>query len=663
MIFLSLLFCLIIHFEKTEFSKATITYTNQRTYQIKFPYTSKEDVPPGEYMFKFTIANNFLFSNSISLTADDCIDYIKINQFLLPISRNFFSKCDATQEINLNLSPYKKKGQDYQIEIKINNVQGKVGLKAEYHAHYLRYFLFIVLIACILLLRLSLIAKAIQKKANFFLRKNINEITVFLTGSVFTSILILFPSVIKTQNYYRIILSFSLVLTIALPLAISIFKNLVFGKINSIIFLFAILIYTLGLTKIFYDEHTYDIEGHLSYISFISENGYSPPSSGGWMFYHPSFYYRSAALFTEIMGNSMSDNYDMYLKTLQAFSLLLFTSYCYFALKSYDLLMKKLVRMKTNGVWVSNFVTVCVFLFWPNNAVTSVRIGNDIMVNFLHSISFYFMLKWWYYPKERYFVSSIFFVSLAVWAKTNGLLLLAIISALLILHFFIAYKNKAIKVNYARYTTFLFFSAFCILYLSFYKKIEISNGKAKEELIVGNAHGLGDELRIKNKIGNFSPFNPLDFVKIPYTSALDDTNGRQNFWFYLSKTALYGEFQEKRPLLQSTAQSLSVIFLLLIPFGIWGMIKSLQKFKLFLPFLLCFFTLLLSMVAFRFAYPFSCSNDFRYIYPALIPASLLLGFGCFSLKDSKILYILSILCPIAFVINSIIYYALIVQII
>src|SRR5690606_17293072 len=127
------------------------------------------------------------------------------------------------------------------------------------------------------------------------------------------------------------------------------------------------------------------------------------------------------------------------------------------------------------------------------------------------------------------------------------------------------------------------------------------------------------------------------------------TKGRTNFWFYLFKTSMFGEFDFEKPILRKSASFLSGIFLLLVLLIIVGVYSAKKDFFSYIPFLISLFLFAISMIAFRIDYPYSSSNDFRYIYPVIIPAVSIMGAGMMTIQNLRRFFVLLF----AFIVNSV----------
>ncbi len=155
--------------------------------------------------------------------------------------------------------------------------------------------------------------------------------------------------------------------------------------------------------------------------------------------------------------------------------------------------------------------------------------------------------------------------------------------------------------------------------------------------IVGNASGNDNTVLVRNDPGNFLFFDFKTFLTNPYIDPWHDNLGRQFFWNYLAKTSLFGEFH-----LLSTPKGLwlasiiSACFVALLGFGIRGFWKSRWD-KVQVVLAAQAFLFFAAMITLRLKYPFSCSNDFRYIVPVLLSCLPWVALGFCGVGASRIL--------------------------
>ena len=176
--------------------------------------------------------------------------------------------------------------------------------------------------------------------------------------------------------------------------------------------------------------------------------------------------------------------------------------------------------------------------------------------------------------------------------------------------------------------------------------------------LVGNASGLNGRLKVGNEAFNYIFFDLKSFVTNPYTSAWKEEWGREFFWNYSFKSAMFGEFELVRNATGRTlATFMSVSFLGLMVYAIRGFWKTKLQ--------VIHWILLLQAVAFfaalmvlRIRVPYSCSNDFRYIAPVLLSMLPFMATGI-TLEGASLKWkVLGYALVVAFALSTVILYIL-----
>ncbi|SFA41212.1 hypothetical protein SAMN04488511_102271 [Pedobacter suwonensis] len=649
------LFCIlsfvIINVNRAGFSKVSITSPHSEHKSVGLPFSSSAAGEGGIYVYTLKFFKTRLFNGTLHIIPDDCIEEIVINgKYVPPL---LFSKhsCDNRNGTYLNVGSFTTLGINT-ITLKVRNNQGLYGLNILDTTFYDGYFLLFIFVFFLFFVRYKYLWKSTSNCFHAFCAKNKVIIRVCFLQILVLSSSILLERYVKDTGLLRWILVNQLILIVAVPIIVSVYRNFLFGKTTAGMFLIAFLICLKYLYKLFYDQFSYDVDGHVEYIQYLIERGRAPLPSGGWVFYHPSFYYRSAAFYFNALDIHDRFNYEEFLKIIQSLSLCIFMVYCFFSVKTIDLIFRNQLKNNTelkSKINLCYLATVGIFLYWSSNPMFSVRIGNDILFDLLFSMSFYFLVKWWFNPKARYFTLTLFLAALDVWTKSNGLILFGVIGTCLF--------GKIIleeRLKYYLSTVTLFMLCMTItVFLSFHHKIERLNTDPNARILVDNANAIGSEMHVESSFSNFLTFNPIEFIDIPFTNTLDDSKGRQNFWFFLFKTSLFSEFPYKYPALTLLAKIISFLFLMLLIYSLWGLAAALKRLRYYLPVLIAIGAMIGSMILFRIYYPFSCSNDFRYIYPAVLPFACLVGTAMlFSLSKSRFLFSSTCFVILAFLISS-----------
>ncbi|MCQ2054714.1 MAG: glycosyltransferase family 39 protein [Fibrobacter sp.] len=353
------------------------------------------------------------------------------------------------------------------------------------------------------------------------------------------------------------------------------------------------LLLRVGYTQnTFYDERGHDVGGHLSYMQIIADQHKIPSAKECWSCYHPPVYYVAAAgtwNFAKII-NFPSTNLVQWLDVLFSLVALAFGLAC---IKS---LLYGNARLIAGLLWS----------VWPSFILASPRVGNDILFYAFYVVSLWGILSYLTTNKGKFFLTSILAAAFAYWTKSTGAIAFGIIGLVTLIHFVPRFFTKKVsKMEWASVGTLVAIGAI-VGYMTLTGEV------------VGNSGGLDNSVLVLNKPGNFLYFDLEKFVTNPYIDPWHDELGRQYFWNYLAKTSLFGEFT----LLNSDmgrwmACVASVCFILLAVFTVAGLWRKKwgKKDVLLVVQLVAFVA---AMIMLRLKYPFSCSNDFRYIVPVLL---------------------------------------------
>lgn len=642
------------------FSNAAVIGPRGIVEHIKIPYSSNQDGDIGLYTYSMTLKNSILFSGTIHLTPDDCIGSIRINGQLQPkLLEETQHLCDCINGFYINLKPYLSKGNN-QIIMEIRNTHGFYGLKMTDKTFYEKYIIALCLIFTLLLVNLKQLFLYLRDQFDAFFQQN-SLLCRLVGGQLFLLLLLILAGIWKDlpAPWYKWSIIALLISCIWLPLNLLIYKKFLYGKAASLLFLFSISISLAYLIVIPHNVYSYDYEGHLSYIRYIMERGHVPVSSGGWSFYHPSLYYLSITALLKITNAGGYFTAEELPKIIQACSLLFFMVYAFFSLKTIDKVFRNLPALadkKNDRIFKTAYLlSIAVFLCWPSNAIVSIRAGNDILFDLFYAMSFYFIVCWWFSKKTGAFAAALIFAALDVWSKTNGLMLLGLIGFLLLIRYFLdKEKTRDRKKYFSKLCLLGIFSLF-IGYYAFQEKFERLKADPDMPMIVGNANGLGPGFLVENKPANYFFLNPVKFINIPFTSSLDPTKGRENFWFYLTKSSLFGEFSPEGEHTVLFAKILSFFFLLIWTIESLGFCFAFRQKNAYIPVLANLCLLVMAMIVFRIYYPYSCSNDFRYIYPAVLPFAILTGSSLILLTNNKWLRYLTMGMMLCFLIAAVVF--------
>ncbi len=346
-------------------------------------------------------------------------------------------------------------------------------------------------------------------------------------------------------------------------------------------------------------QNPYDVGAHLHYIQIIAEEKRIPKSNEGWSTFHPPLYYVVSAVIKNV-----TDRYDTNLtsRVLQQESLLISFVSVVFAVA--------LIINLFGNCWAA-YLASLVAVLWPGFVLAAPRIGNEGLFYLGALFCMLFAQRYWRLHKNLDIFLASLGAAIALAAKSTGFVILGVWVIVYILSALRSLRIGSLKT--------LFVSAFIVVLFTGFSNyrsiIEVFEGKKFE--LVGNTSGLNGNLRVNNTAGNYLYFDIRDYLLNPYTSPWTDEGGRQYYWNYALKTSLFGELRPlNSPIGYTMATFLSIFALLIFALALWGIIHA--KFKDFPPLFFMVF-LFAAHIYLRIMNPFSCANDFRYIFPALFP--------------------------------------------
>ena len=411
-------------------------------------------------------------------------------------------------------------------------------------------------------------------------------------------------------------------------------RRLKFGWGLAFLIFAAVFFRAVFFANIPYTTYSNDVDGHVAYVQYILEKHAIPGVDDCWTCYHPPVYYASA-------GPSFVVSEALRLPGttgLQAFSLLLSILTLFFGV----LFLKTFLNGGALGV------ASVLWTFWPLMILMSPRIGNDQMFCMLHVLCLWGGANYLKKGHGKYLIISVVATALAMWTKTTGIVTVGT----LFLFTFLGYihNSKSLKPTKSEIVAWGLF-------------IALIAGIALQRLLgdadlVGNSSGLNGRLKVANEAFNYIYFDLQSFMTHPFTSAWEDEMGRQYFWNYSFKSALTGEFSMGQDLSgRSAATFVSASFLGLLVYSARGFWKTkLQTIHWIL--LLQGVAFIAALMFLRIKHPFACSNDFRYIAPAILSFIPFVALGV-TLKESSVKWkVLGYAIIAAFALSTIVLYIL-----
>lgn len=404
-----------------------------------------------------------------------------------------------------------------------------------------------------------------------------------------------------------------------------------------LILLAGVLLRTYYTLSTDYWVRGHDTDGHIEYVRYIDEHTKLPPPNEGWEFWQPPLYYTGGAAWMRAMSY-IGYGDAWILRSLQFVSLLISILTLFIITETGFLLFDKRERPFVLPMFVA------IASFFPSLVYMSARINNDIAVTLFSFLAFGLLVLWWKRPRMKTWIALAVTIALGILSKNTALLLVPVAGACLLLARGLPWKKKILWG-----VTMLFIIGVGAGWFSIWRKYYDES----QSLIIGNENTLNSGLAVPNNPSAFLVFNPIEMVKHPYNSPWSDDERRQYFWEYFHRSAFTGEFMPGVNRMQVASWLLiwSFILMAIAAYGVWKGIRT----RLYdvLPLLLLTVLLLAGHAVFRFRFPFSSSQDFRYSILLILPFAYFVTLGLQSLKN-PLAQRIGIICAELFVVFSVI---------
>jgi hypothetical protein len=231
----------------------------------------------------------------------------------------------------------------------------------------------------------------------------------------------------------------------------------------------------------------------------------------------------------------------------------------------------------------------------------------------------YFILSWWKTDSRKHLLVAAIVAGCGVLVKTT---MMPLIGALGILILYRLFKERHTRTAWSSYLPPLLVMLLgIVVYL------------AQSSLRGNIAPPFQDNspvMYVGNSWKQYLVFNTASYFTSPFVDSGRSGTGREYFWNYLLKSSMFGDYSGwfHKPVQRFLALVMSPLLLGLVFLFCIGVVCSVrQAARQSLPLLVVIGVSICSVFALRFYNPYSGNNDFRYIYPVLIPMVLLLVEG------------------------------------
>ncbi len=357
--------------------------------------------------------------------------------------------------------------------------------------------------------------------------------------------------------------------------------------------------------------------GHWGYLYHIMQ-GELPPSNE-YQFYQPPLFYIVSSVFIRIgMFITRNHTWSDFLYLSQSVS-------CIASCITLVITAETIKKLKASPTTIIIFVSLTAF--YPANILAAGRMNNDSLVLMFMMLSLYFTLMWHEKQMLKYIIGIAVSIGCAMMTKINGAMVAFIIGPIMIYHLVLRIRTKDSKQIKDIILQLAVFAIICFPLGLWYPIRNL----IRFDQPLNFVHDLGKNSVLYTGDDSFAerwiliPFNK--FVSAPYMTMNKDTS----IIMTLIKTGVHGEFSYDglSSLIAWGLDYIHTALILLAGIAIAFMMIADRELSLkqkLIPFLL-WLLFAVSYIQFNIAYPYICTADFRYVFPAQIAAAYFIG--CF----------------------------------
>jgi hypothetical protein len=363
----------------------------------------------------------------------------------------------------------------------------------------------------------------------------------------------------------------------------------------------------LGYTTI--NERNYDTMSHVFYVDYLIEHLRLPPvnilcTACG----HPPLYYAALALWSEVV---LAGGFIPRELGLQWLSLLLSFGFVAYAL----LLLRSFVENSATFMLAATLV-----VFWPSSVLNSVRVHNDALSSVLGLAALYFISKWDRRGERRDFRWALIACALGILTKATGYAVAAVLLWVAALRLRLPeFRRETIRQGIV---------AVGVVLAAALLPVALRGRSAPLTLclrVLGGACYVPEGAFVANGPLNYLEFDVRDFLRD--TSSMRHPPAQDYFWNGLAKSSLFGVMPLGKDFeglyYDRLAVLLGVLLLAMVVVCIaaWPLVRPLD-WPRYRAIVLASVCLLSFLAAFRMAIPTPFHEDFRHVFPLLVPFCL-----------------------------------------
>ena len=371
------------------------------------------------------------------------------------------------------------------------------------------------------------------------------------------------------------------------------------------IVLSGVALYAVYLTYTSVSQRNYDGQSHLYYIRAIAQDLRLPAMSACLACGHPPLYYGLAASWSRSL---LAGGWMPFELGLQWLSLLLFIGFVVLAL---------LVVRSFGVAPATQWLAAALVVFWPSSVLNSVRVHNDALASPLILGAIYFTARWDTRKYPRDFWLALLASALAILTKASGYVAAAILVLFALMHL----RTTKMSRRSVMRTAIAIVVLGAVAVLAVYSRLEQSPHTLCLE-VFGHACERRYAPPVADTPSHFIFFDLPDFIH--RMDAVPAYPKPDYFWNRLAKSSLFGilplgdEFQAAR--YRALAVAIKLLLLAMVAICLCGAIflppEARRRYRVYACAIVI---MLIFLVAFRIMVPNEFHEDFRHIFPVLVP--------------------------------------------
>jgi hypothetical protein len=363
------------------------------------------------------------------------------------------------------------------------------------------------------------------------------------------------------------IAALTLCILLVLALVFWVLRRFRIDRVLIILILLALAWQLVSLGVRDYQKYGHDLyegnKGHINYIQYIADKGKLPPAHG-WSYYHPPLYYIfGAGVWSFAKFLDLADPF----KPLQLLSLVFYWIFLTYALR----LLSQFVKQP----WIYR-AAAALLLFWPAGSLCAIRITNDALLYPLFMMTLFYGHRWFVGEKPRDLLLASICCGMGFFAKISIFPLGVILGCLVLWRLY--KKCATLPLRYALAAIFILTGGF---FFSAVDKwvYEIKANHSKWYMAPFSNLSvirMNEQLYVeKNKVIDFIVPDTKAWFDVPYISPFRDSRyapGNDNFWNYVLKTSLFGQFSYPVPFREKfLAPFMNGVFIFLFALMCYGL--------------------------------------------------------------------------------------------